>query len=58
MTPKVIPLDVCICWFKGARVVVVLINLGPVLPSSMATWGMVGAGGNGSFAEHVPNLIA
>ena len=56
MRPKSIPLYVCICWVMAACIVVGRMNLGPLLPSSRATCGMVGEGGNS--VDAVPYFMA
>ncbi len=43
-------------WSLGAYMAVERMNLGPLLPSSIATYGTVGAGGNS--VELVPYLRA
>ena len=56
MTPNSTPLYYCICMVMGAHIVVVRMNLGPLFPSSKATCGIVGAGGNS--VDAVPYLMA
>lgn len=56
MRPKLTPLYYCICWFFGASMVGALTNLGADRPSSTATCGTVGAGGNS--IEAVEYLMA